>query len=68
MFRKNRSHGASAVAQWVRLRLPFRGPGFESQAHYLCFFILFELCLKRAITRGRSIFIKRLLLPLVSFE
>ena len=27
----------SAIAQWIRLRLPSCGPGFESQAHYLRF-------------------------------
>ena len=28
----------AAIAPWFRLRLPSCGPGFESQAHYLCFF------------------------------
>ena len=30
------SRGA-AVAQWIHLRLPSCHPGFESQAHHLCF-------------------------------
>ena len=35
----------AAIAQWIRLRLPSCCPGFESQAHHLCFFqfILFKL-------------------------
>ena len=24
------------IAQWIHLRLPFCGPGFQSQAHHLC--------------------------------
>ena len=28
----------AAIAPWFRLRLPSCGPGFESQAHHLCFF------------------------------
>ena len=27
-----------AIAQWISLRLPYCIPGFESQAHHLCFF------------------------------
>ena len=34
-FRINRG---AAVAQWIRLRLPSCRPGFDSQAHHLCFF------------------------------
>ena len=30
--------GVAAIAPWFRLRLPSRGPGFESQAHHLRFF------------------------------
>ena len=35
----------AAIAQWISLRLPSCCPGFESQAHHLCFFqfILFKL-------------------------
>ena len=33
--------GVAAIAQWFRLRLPFCGPGFESQAHHLRFFSIF---------------------------
>ena len=29
--------GGAAIAQWIRLRLPSCRPGFESQAHHLCF-------------------------------
>ena len=36
----------AAIAPWFRLRLPSCGPGFESQAHHLCFF-QFVLKLKR---------------------
>ena len=33
-----------AIAQWMRLCLPFCGPWFESQARHLCFFqFIFEL-------------------------
>ena len=32
-----------AIAQWIRLRLPFRRPGFESQACHLRFFI-YSIC------------------------
>ena len=28
----------AAIAPWFRLRLPYCGPGFESQALHLCFF------------------------------
>ena len=36
----------AAIAQWIRLRLPFCCPGFESQAHHLRFIkFIFELCL-----------------------
>ena len=30
----------AVLAQWIRPHLPSRGPGFESQEHYLCFFLL----------------------------
>ena len=33
----------AAIAQWICLRLPSFHPGFESQAHHLCFY-QFELC------------------------
>ena len=35
--------GVVAIAPWFRLRLPSCGPGFESQAHQLCFFQLLKL-------------------------
>ena len=38
---------AADIAQWIRLRLPFCHPGFESQAHHLRFIIyshIFHLC------------------------
>ena len=36
---------AAAIAQWIHLRLPSCHPGFESQAHHLCFYhFIFELC------------------------
>ena len=31
----------AAIAPWFCLRLPSCGPGFESQAHHLCFFNLY---------------------------
>ena len=35
----------AAIAQWIHLRLPSCGPGFESQAHQLCFYrFIFKLC------------------------
>ena len=34
----------AAIAQWIRVCLPSRGPGFESQIHQLCFNqLIFEL-------------------------
>ena len=30
------------IAQWNRQRLPYRGPGFKSQAHHLRFFNLYS--------------------------
>ena len=44
---RNRTWGA-AIAPWFRLRLPSCGPGFESQAHDLCFFqfVLLKLLLE----------------------
>ena len=37
---------ASAIAQWIRLRLPSSGPGLDSQAHHLSFDsqILYYIC------------------------
>ena len=32
------STGVAAIAPWFCLHLPSCGPGFESQAHHLCFF------------------------------
>ena len=32
---------AAAIAPWFCLYLPSCGPGFESQAHHLCFFNLY---------------------------
>ena len=32
----------AAIAQWICLRLPSCGPGFESQAHHLCFYHLYS--------------------------
>ena len=35
----------ATIAQWIHLRLPSCHPGFESQAHHLCFYhFIFELC------------------------
>ena len=33
----SKSYWGAAIAQWIRLRLPSCRPGFESQAHHLCF-------------------------------
>ena len=33
--------GGAAIAQWICLRLPSCLPGFESQAHHLCFFSIY---------------------------
>ena len=38
----------AAIAPWFRLHLPSCGPGFESQAHHLCFFNLYWNCKKRS--------------------
>ena len=35
---------SAAIAQWIRLRLSFCRPGFESQAHHLRFYHLQYLC------------------------
>ena len=38
------NYGASAIAQWIRLRLRYCGSGFESRAQHLHFFqFIFEL-------------------------
>ena len=66
-----------AVAQWIRLRLPFCHPGFESQAHHLCFYpFKFEFKLwhvektKINSKRGRDwpIFLKKQLFVLPRIE
>ena len=38
----------AAIAPWFHLRLPYCGPGFESQAHHLRFFqfVLLKLLLE----------------------
>ena len=33
----------AVIAQWIRLRLPFSSPGFESQAHHLTFYIYSQI-------------------------
>ena len=47
---------AAAIAQWIRLRLPSCGPGFESQAQHLSFGFLNLNCgVKRTENkRGRD--------------
>ena len=35
--------GGAAIAQWIRLHLPYLPPGFESQARHLRFFI-YSIC------------------------
>ena len=35
---------ATAIAQWIRLRLQSSHPRFESKAHYLCFHQFIQLC------------------------
>ena len=35
---------SAAIAQRIRLRLPFCCPGFESQAHHLCFHKFIKMC------------------------
>ena len=35
---KVNKQAVAALALWFHLRLPSCGPGFESQAHHLCFF------------------------------
>ena len=44
-YRKTTYVWGAAIAQWIRLHLPYCCPGFESQAHHLRFlqFILFKL-------------------------
>ena len=35
----------ATIAHWICLHLPSCRPGFESQAHHLCFYqFIFELC------------------------
>ena len=43
----------AAIAPWFCLRLPSCGPGFESQAHHLCF-IQFVLKLKRKKNKNKQ--------------
>ena len=47
----------AVIAQWIRLRLPFSSPGFESQAHHLTFYIysqiLYYIMLRKEWKRGR---------------
>ena len=39
LFKKLRTNlRGAAVAQWIRWCLPSCRPGFDSQAHHLCFF------------------------------
>jgi len=33
-----------AISQWIRLCLPFCRPGFDSQAHQLCFYHYSKIC------------------------
>ena len=44
---------AAVLAQWIRLRLPFCGPGFESRAHQLRYFQL-KLALLREKDEKKS--------------
>ena len=34
----------ATIAQWIRLCLPFCCPGFDSQAHQLCFYHYSQIC------------------------
>ena len=43
----------AAIAQWIRLRLPSCGPGFESQAQHL-HFAFFNLNLNRNVERTKK--------------
>ena len=38
--KQSSGHG-DAIAQWIRLHLPFCGPGFDPQARHLCVFNLY---------------------------
>ena len=42
LIKKINLRGA-AIAQWIRLHLPSCCPGFESQAHHLCFFSIYKV-------------------------
>ena len=65
----------AAIAQWIRLRLPFCCPGFNSQAHHQCLHqIIFELwCVEKTRINkkrpGLADFLKRIVRysSLVSF-
>ena len=46
----------AAIAPWFHLRLPSCGPGFESQAHHLCFF---SICIEILMRKERKINKKR---------
>ena len=41
---KQRVTRGAAKAQWIRLQLPSWCPGFESQAHHLCFHQFIKVC------------------------
>ena len=34
----------TAIAQWIRLRLPSCHPGVESKVYHLCFYQFYQLC------------------------
>ena len=49
------------LAQWIRLWLPFSGPGFESQAHHQRFYSQILYCICHCIVKRTKINKKRLL-------
>ena len=42
-----------AIAQWIRLHLPSCDPGFESQSHNLCYYIV-KFCAIFVLRKGRK--------------
>ena len=50
----NKLLGEAAIAQWIRLRLPFASPGFESQAHHLRFYSQILCYIRLCIEKRRK--------------
>ena len=45
----------AAIAHWISLRLQSCGPGFESQAHHICFNIVKFCTLIVVLRKGQNV-------------